>query len=596
MSSGSFTASLFLSSSNPPASLIPSQITGNVGVCLSGGGSRAFSAGIGQLQALETLQANGASLLSQVAVLTTVSGGGWIGIPFTYLPSSFTDADFLGAYTPPASLTSNIVTTPPTGIGARINNDFSIPMIAIMAHHLITSQGVPPNMAWQTIMGITFLQPYGLFNPSPNEQAPTDLFSYDSATLAEYVTGPNTGFTPPMTDLVAQVTGQRRPYLVSICGLSVSVSTYPDKLLAPVQCTPIITGVLSSPGAVDANQRPVGGGGVASFAFNSTPTATSGSSATVQQSRQWSLTDILGTSSAAFAKDLIKQFTLWKLNPAQFEADLQIHGPAAAARLSKAHMLPKGTLFASPEGLNAALALASLPDSLSELVPIYDYWSPVNVPVNEPLATSDFTDGGSLDNSGIASMLSYSNITTIVAFINSEHSLSQDSKGNIIVDTSIPPLFGYQPYSDSVSDGYAPYVPGQTFGKKVECFQFNQVFPSEAFAQLRQQLWAANGAGAYSGAAICTQQLTTVANSWFDVPVGQSITVVWVHLSKDTAWENAISDSSVKHIVDFESLFHHFPNYDTSLTGLSATQVNLLSNFTSWIVQSNAATFTTLFS
>jgi len=56
---------------------------GNVGICLSGGGSRALSAGMGQLRALRHLKTeDGLSLLAQTKAISTVSGGSWIGVRF----------------------------------------------------------------------------------------------------------------------------------------------------------------------------------------------------------------------------------------------------------------------------------------------------------------------------------------------------------------------------------------------------------------------------------------------------------------------------------------------------------------------------------
>ncbi len=71
---------------------------GNVGVCLSGGGSRACNAGMGQLRALKHLQANGQSLLSQVKALSTVSGGSWVGVTFEFLTDGTSDDAYLNEY------------------------------------------------------------------------------------------------------------------------------------------------------------------------------------------------------------------------------------------------------------------------------------------------------------------------------------------------------------------------------------------------------------------------------------------------------------------------------------------------------------------
>ena len=72
MPSGNFNTTI---SVTPPITINqfltnPPDTPGNVGVCLSGGGSRALSAGMGQLRGLSYL-----NLLGQVKALSTVSGG-----------------------------------------------------------------------------------------------------------------------------------------------------------------------------------------------------------------------------------------------------------------------------------------------------------------------------------------------------------------------------------------------------------------------------------------------------------------------------------------------------------------------------------------
>jgi hypothetical protein len=53
----------------------PAPVTSGVGICLSGGGSRAASASMGELRGLRAL-----GLLDKVSVLSTVSGGSWAGV------------------------------------------------------------------------------------------------------------------------------------------------------------------------------------------------------------------------------------------------------------------------------------------------------------------------------------------------------------------------------------------------------------------------------------------------------------------------------------------------------------------------------------
>jgi hypothetical protein len=80
-----------------------SDTPGNVAVCLSGGGSRAMTAGMGQLLALKNLTTgNGQSLLGKTKAISTVSGGSWVGTTFEYLTDpEISDDDYLGTYTPP---------------------------------------------------------------------------------------------------------------------------------------------------------------------------------------------------------------------------------------------------------------------------------------------------------------------------------------------------------------------------------------------------------------------------------------------------------------------------------------------------------------
>ena len=109
--SGSFSAAVVPVGPSQPLNVtnfIPGQKPGNVAVCLSGGGSRALTAGMGQLNALQTVPyATNQSLLSQAKALSTVSGGSWLRVPFAYLPPSVGDVNYLGGpYVQPASLTS----------------------------------------------------------------------------------------------------------------------------------------------------------------------------------------------------------------------------------------------------------------------------------------------------------------------------------------------------------------------------------------------------------------------------------------------------------------------------------------------------------
>src|SRR5690606_24718967 len=129
-------------------------------------------------------------------------------------------------------------------------------------------------------------------------------------------------------DQVASTRAQR-PLHICNMGMFVKVPTPTFPLLAPVQANGLITAVVGTPSAaVDANGLAVGGGGVDSFAFSSSFLSQSGSTAQLTQPRPWSLTDITGTSSVAFAETVQNQIAQWEANPWLFLEWLREEGEA----------------------------------------------------------------------------------------------------------------------------------------------------------------------------------------------------------------------------------------------------------------------------
>jgi hypothetical protein len=596
----------------------PPATPGNVGVCLSGGGSRALTAGMGQLQALSYLTANGATLLSQVKALSTVSGGSWLGVPFEFLRASGpSDAAYLGTFNAnQGSLTpAQLAQLPAGNAGIPLTSDFfSLELMAVEAYLLYEFMDVPPNMLWQTVIARNILATYGLSSPG-TDYAPTDLFSYNQESLQSGVTGPNPTLTSETAYLFADCVGSgrtHRPYLICNMAMFVTEPKTGVKSLAPVQATPFFTGVVGAPSGTDANGLVPGGGGITSFAFNSLFVSDSNGSATIAQRRQWSLTDIVGTSSAAFSETLENQIEEWKENPLEFakilleyadeilkwiENHLDLGTQAEAKAFVKKHA------FAAAADDLAVLKFSFL--DLAALDPAYYYW-PVSNPeaVANPLPTG-FADAGSLDNTGINGMLAYSDIDSLIAFVNSEVPMTagkygvSDGKGgfipntNIVVDECIPPLFGYQPYEsgqlDQLNKGYVLYAGAS--GTDYPMYAHNQVFDSADFPAFLQGLWAANGSGSNASPSIFSQLLAVQPNRWFGVAGGKTVTVVWCYLSRVTAWENQFQNNPLVASLVVNAISQDsFPHYSTFDTSLSATEINLMANMTAWCVVTRDAT------
>jgi hypothetical protein len=597
--SGAFSAAVYPTAGvSPPLTVsqfIAAQSPGNVAVCLSGGGSRALSAGMGQLNGLSTVQLTpGVSLFSRVRALSTVSGGSWVGVPFVYLPASTSDINYVGGpYIDPKQLTPTGLGTLPNGsIGSQITHDFTIEDMLFQAL-LLHWQGVPTNMLWQTVIGLHLLAPYGLFPVADAAATPNSFFTYKEATL-EAIRLAN----PSLQQATASLVSTRpRPYLV--CNTAMFVTSGGQSLLAPVQATSFMTGIVSvPPNVIDANGLQVGGGGVESFAFNSELTSfhASTSMATVQQRRQWALVDIVGASSAAFAASLAQLASSYARSPDLFAVTLRGRGPAAVnflARLgvpteaSRTRLAP--ALAAHAQG--DASPIRALAMDLEGLIPAYQYWPVWHPPVSQPIKTSQFADGGSLENSGVAAMLAYHDIQHIIAFTNTSTPLSLDRVGTIVVDDSLPPLFGYQPYVEGT--GYVLYQGAAHPNGPL--YRNNQVFPPEAFWDLLNNLWAASGSGTYQSSPLYAQPLITVANPWFNVQAGRSVTVLWVYLERVHTWYQQLSSEVQTFLGPFDHMLNNFPHYSTLDTELTATEINLLANFTAWVIVSAPTAFTALF-
>jgi len=596
---GSFSAPVFPTTGTAKPLTISefvSKVTpGNVAVCLSGGGSRAMSAGMGQLNALEAVQLTSKSLLSQARALSTVSGGSWLGVPFVYLPASTGDSNFLGGpYVNPSQLTVAGLGALPAGcIGANITSDFSIWDMLVQAFTLYWND-VPADMLWQTIIGLHLLSPYGLFPVSGSGETPASFFTYDQTAL-NAIRKLNPSLAPEPASMVSS---QPRPYLV--CNTAMFVTVNGQSLLAPVQATSFFTGIVSAPpNATDANGFPAGGGGLTSFAFSSAPTAfnPSTSLATAKQSRQWALVDIVGSSSAAFAATLQQWGSALAKDPALLSQVMREHGPAAMNFLGR-----NGVDTAMAERrLNSALAPArlgqfseteALTSFLDGLIPAYQYWPVVNPPVNKNIKTTLFADGGSLDNSGVASVLAYNDVDNLMVFTNTSTPISKDSRGIIVVDDTLPPLFGYQPYV--AGKGYVLYA-GHS-NPQQPLFRNNQVFPSNKFQDLLDNLWSASGSGTYQNPPMYLQaQLSTQRNVWFNVAGGKPVNVLWVYLERARAWYDQLSPAVRNVLGPFDDMLGNFPHYSTFETGLSATEINLLANYTAWVILTAQSKFTSLF-
>lgn len=624
----------------------PHPTPGNVGVCLSGGGSRALTCGMGQLRALKHLQQNGTSLLNQIKALSTVSGGSWVGAPFLYLHDATSDTDYLNEFVANQSrlvptrktghsLAETLDELPPNNIGQGPSDlSFSPPALAISALILHKFFQVPVDMLWQTLVGWHILKDYQLYEPKAWHKAPTSFYAYNREQLDQEVLQDNPNLKAGKAQLYISPCENRvhRPFLICNFSMFVKLPNEKQEFLAPVQATPFFTGIVGNPGnAKDANNQPVGGEGVTAFAFNSDLTSEQQLQVTINQQRNWSLTDAVGSSSAFFAEKVNEIFNEMRANPDILHQHLEQHGAAAVSWIENITPIPTSGIVGKfkkwlnfgvekvTDRLFSEAEISTILEDIGDLVPEYLYWRSATPTPDGPLHKNRFADGGNLENTGIASLLSYQDIDKIIAFVNTSTPLTQGDKGvldtqgneipgtRIVVDSQVPPLFGYQPYKKGV--GYQLYA--NSHDPEQAEFKFNQVFECTDFADFLIRIWLNSGNAENPGSnqrpAICKQTLRVLPNSWFGVkgrggPNDEQgkIKVVWYYNNAARAWYDSLN-SEVKDLLgDFDdpSSFNNFPHYSTFSSHLTKTEINLLANYTCWAVSNadNAKMFKDLFS
>lgn len=261
--------------------------TSNTGICLSGGGTRAMAAGIGQLRGLRAL-----GLLDKVRYISAVSGGTWVSGPLLF---SRQDEDtLLGPVREPASLTlKNLDELPYGSLGHLATRSLKSRLWKYYNE-------VADERLWIDAVGDQFLQPLGLFDRSD-----TAYYAPDDATVADIRRrNPDLGhrFVTPRPN---------RPFWIANGCVIGPKSLTPLKRESPVgiEFTPMYTGSPRRLKVVFYDQHDksttltVGGGYVEPFAFGGAAPekVADGVQSLPAPAHRWCLADSIGVSSSAFA-------------------------------------------------------------------------------------------------------------------------------------------------------------------------------------------------------------------------------------------------------------------------------------------------------
>lgn len=516
-----FVTSVYPTPQEPPQE---PDLTNATGLAISGGGSRSLTCAIGQYRALKYL-----GLLDKVGVVSSVSGGTWASASFVYLPSSFSDDDFLGAPTPnPASITvSSLGSLSATNLGHAPTRMGWGDVLSVL-HHLKSKYSYPNKDLWQGLIGERIFQLWNLWEVG-SDGMPLYYYSGNAADVASSITPNN----PQLGAAQFTLQQRTRPLLIMNSSIFANQNMRGSRLL-PFESSPFGIGVRGTFPPKVTGDMEIGGGLIQPFAMGSSVVSISGDLATVTPpSRPYSLVDMAGISSAAFAQTVQDKF-----------------------------------------------------HEFDSLEPKYQYW-PVADPVPQTANYFWFADGGSLENTGICSLLARG-VPRIISFVNTEvplltKPLSQG--GAVTIDSSIQLLFGTDPDEPTkkLQDSYIASAPNATPDEI-------QVFEKARYYELMNGLAVANVQD--GGPAMFKQTLTVLPNKTFGIAGLYDVEILWVYNTAVPNWIKLLSPD----VQSTVNRLKHFPNYETmGQLGLSATEVNALTELSFWNLTSNAEMVRSMF-
>jgi len=603
-------ANIYPNQSSNPTIANSDASRANLGLCFSGGGSRALTCAWGQLLGLKTLK-----LDTKARYISSVSGGTWASSIYCFLPASISDEALLGSYHPPATLSLD---------GA--NNPFNVNNLdaysfgqAPKALGLTTlsawgafymwwyrKQKYNYKWFWASVVAQYILAPFGLRAEGDQWWSSTHSFCLS----LNYANGHFPSKAPATDNFF--FARPERPFVIMNDNIMESVANNANIVQLPNQATPVSAGAKGQ----TPDGEIVGGGTMECYGYNSTLEQSSASSSPVDITinQPYSLIDSVSTSSAFFAETLARYFDRTLKDRKHLSA-------IAQAAKKHSHKVDERSLLAELEhdledlGERIEKDLAEFIEKETidpaDFVPTYNYWPIGTESTNK---ATQYTDGGTLDNTGVIGILSQTDngSTTqdplyLVVFDNTDTPL-QKIKDNIIAGSQAAPLFGIDFNTDTGS--YQPFTAQQqdptssTFmaTSLIQVFANNKsASGSHPFDDLVQGLYKTNSGGdeavsnrenmENTAPAFHRMTLTTVDNALAKVSAGRSVHVLYIQNALMLNWQNKIGDEKLKQEIvagqkdsyDPFADFSSFPDYSTFFKiGLESKESNALSQMWAW--------------
>ncbi len=591
------------------------QSKSNIGICFSGGGSRALTCAWGQMLGLQT-----ANIFNKARYISSVSGGTWATSIYSFLPENITDVDLLGTYFTPENLSLqtqsgkfNVNNLGSYSIGNSPNGMHLGELLVLSGVFLLLNKKSDYKWLWASLVAQRVLNPFNLRAKGNKIWNSTNYFSLSET----YVSNNFPTQAPTKDQLYFLRSGRPFPIMNNniIIPLTNPNSAVGNTILMPNQVTPVAGGVRG----VSPNGSPIGGGFVESYGVSSTlnQSGVSGAEVNVEVDQPYSLIDIVSTSSAFFA-GTIAQYLDEQLQDPEKKKNFITELEKALSEENK-----KSLLQDLEDGVEDILDVIEkrldgiFLDNfvgLTSIIPTYNYWPVATVSENKEM---QFADGGNLDNTGILGMLSQTELGThnndpinIIAFDNTDTPLEKKA-GKIIAANQAAALFGIDfetglPFTQEQKD---PNNKAFKNTSLITVFQ-NSLDSNGAtkFQNLVNGLYASN-CGSLEGVpndskvntapAFFEMELTTVENQIAGVSVGRKVNLLYIQNAKMLNWQNQIGDTNLKEAIiegqeaqndilkkiNPKTPFLNFPYYSTFLkVGLTPEESNSLSQMWAWAI------------
>ncbi len=589
----------------------------NIGLCFSGGGSRALTCAWGQMLGLSTLE-----LMDKARYISSVSGGTWATSIYSYLPEGILDTDLLGTYCPPGKLSLknggdhfNVNTLTDYSLG-NAPAGMHLEKLAILAGlFLATNKASNHKWFWAYLVGHLVLEPYHLRSKGKYEWDSTKFFSLSK----EYADKSFPSDAPPKDDFYFLRSG--RPFHIMNNNIMIEVdnpsSIKSNIVQLPNQVTPVAGGARGKSPYGNIN----GGGLVESYGVCSTLNQQSGTTSPVdiKITQPYSLIDIVSTSSAFFAETVASYVKEQMTDPAKKQSLIsQIESQLSTNHHKSLLTEIKDDIKDIAGAIEKRLEEAVLNDvsRFGTIVPSYNYWPIEKVSTNREM---EYTDGGTLDNTGVIGMLAQTEMgegknepIRLVVFDNTDTPLEKKN-GRIIVASQIAPLFGIDFNEDTGT--YQAFTADQKDPKNTDFLaqSLTSVFGNEGsvgktpFDTLVNGLYAASCGSTSKDSpddtkvcndpAFYEMDLETVQNDLVGITSKRKVKLLYIQNTKILNWQNNIGDAALKaEIVKGQNgggngiAFKGFPYYNTFFKiGLEAKESNTLSQMWAWAISDESS-------